>query len=71
MKIGLTGATGFIGQHLLKDYAGSHTFIAATSMRTIGAFTGIPIFGMSFPIIPSILIVRFLRAATVLSTWAL
>lgn len=31
MKIGLTGATGFIGQHLLKDYAGSHTFIAATS----------------------------------------
>lgn len=31
MKIGLTGGTGFIGQHFLKEYAYSHTFIVATA----------------------------------------
>lgn len=38
MKIGLTGGTGFIGQHLLKDYADRHTFVAATSRENTGGF---------------------------------
>lgn len=38
MRIGLTGATGFIGQHLLKDYAFNHTFVAATSRLDTGRF---------------------------------
>ena len=71
MKIGLTGATGFIGQHLLKDYAGSHTFIAATSHADDRGFNRHSNIRYVFPIIPSILIAQFLRAATVLSTWAL
>lgn len=38
MKIGLTGGTGFIGQHFLKDYADRHTFVAATSRENTGGF---------------------------------
>lgn len=38
MRIGLTGATGFIGQQLLKEYADCHTFVAATSHADVDSF---------------------------------
>lgn len=59
MKIGLTGGTGFIGQHLLKDYADRHTFVAATSRENTGVFISILISNMSFPIIQLHLLCRF------------
>lgn len=33
MKIGLTGGTGFIGQHFVREYADSHTFVVATAHK--------------------------------------
>lgn len=38
MKIGITGATGFIGQYLIRMYGDKYEFIAITSKENIGDF---------------------------------
>lgn len=38
MKIGLTGGTGFIGQHFIKEYADGNTFMVATAHETGGSY---------------------------------
>lgn len=35
MKIGVTGGTGFIGQYLLKEYAGDHRFVVITTRSDV------------------------------------
>lgn len=38
MKIGLTGGTGFIGQHFVKEYADGNTFVVATAHEMDGSY---------------------------------